>query len=116
LRGEERWDYAAQILEDLGIPVERGDGELAGLLEVVGGHPLAMQVALLQLGTQSVDELKGSLQRNYAQGLKGESEAQKRLWATLEVGCGALPQEEQVVLVPLAVHGKTGKRGDKSYI
>jgi hypothetical protein len=62
LRGEEVWDYAAQILDDLGFPVDRSDPELAGLLQSLGSHPLAMQAILRQMEDRTAGQVRGLLE------------------------------------------------------
>jgi hypothetical protein len=55
LHGEERWQYAAEVLADLGLEVNRDDHDLARLLDQLGGHAMSMQVVLpLQVSGERV--------------------------------------------------------------
>jgi hypothetical protein len=56
------WDYAAQILDDLGFPADRSDPELAGLLQSLGSHPLAMQAILRQMEDRTAGQVRGLLE------------------------------------------------------
>ena len=49
LQGEERWNYCEVILRDLGLTIDRKDADLVTLMDLLGGHPLAMRVILPRL-------------------------------------------------------------------
>ncbi|MGB0069175.1 MAG: CHAT domain-containing protein, partial [Isosphaeraceae bacterium] len=64
LQGEERWDYCEVILRDLGLTIDRKDADLVTLMDLLGGHPLAMRVILPRLAKQKAAALIQALQSN----------------------------------------------------
>ena len=64
LQGEERWDYCEVILRDLGLTIDRQDADLVTLMDLLGGHPLAMRVILPWLAKQKAAALIQALQSN----------------------------------------------------
>jgi tetratricopeptide (TPR) repeat protein len=117
LRGEEVWEFAAEVLDDLGITVERSDAGLGKLLQHLDGHPLAMQVVLAQLDKHSVKHVSGDLERNIAalrarhtdegsgHEITGQSGVEgQRLLGTLELGVQSLPESLRGFLIPLSLH------------
>ncbi|MEM7147824.1 MAG: tetratricopeptide repeat protein [Verrucomicrobiota bacterium] len=107
LRGDEVWDYAAEVLDDLGIKVDRADEKLGEMLGLVGGHPLLLRVVLLELGQKPVAEVHKQLESDLAGVLKaGDPEEHERLLKTLDLVRGSLSEERQRYLVPLSLHEK----------
>jgi hypothetical protein len=106
LHGEERWDYCEVILRDLGLTIDREDAELVKLMELLGGHPLAMRVILPRLADVKAAELIKALQSNLmALGPSASGDpAQDKLFATLRFAEQSLPEELRPLLVPLALH------------
>jgi tetratricopeptide (TPR) repeat protein len=105
LDGEERWEYAAAILDDLGRSAKRGDMHFAGLMNLLNGHPLAMRVILPRLETTTSAELTQALQTNFrAMQSKTPDENEARLFAMLQLATQALPAERQPLLFPLSLH------------
>jgi tetratricopeptide (TPR) repeat protein len=106
LRHEEMWELAAQILDDLGLTPDRDDAAFAELLTWLGGHPIAMQVVLLQLKNHKVSDVRAAVEKNFA-GLSGiDDETQRRLFASLGFLRDSLPQQLHPLLLPLGLHEK----------
>jgi tetratricopeptide (TPR) repeat protein len=104
LQGEERWDYCEVILRDLGLSIDRQDADLVTLMELLGGHPLAMRVMLPRLEKLKASDLIQTLQSNVtALGPSGDP-AQDKLFATLRFAEQSLPDELRPLLTPLALH------------
>jgi hypothetical protein len=104
LQGEERWDYCEVILRDLGLTIDRQDADLVTLMDLLGGHPLAMRVILPRLAKQKAAALIQALQSNLtALGPSGDP-AQNKLFATLHFAEQSLPDDVRPLLVPLALH------------
>ena len=104
LQGEERWDYCEVILRDLGLTIDRKDADLVTLMDLLGGHPLAMRVILPRLAKQKAAALIQALQSNLtALGPSGDP-AQDKLFATLHFAEQSLPDDLRPLLVPLALH------------
>ena len=104
LQGEERWDYCEVILRDLGLTIDRKDADLVTLMDLLGGHPLAMRVILPRLAKQKAAALIQALQSNLtALGPSGDP-AQDKLFATLRFAEQSLPDDLRPLLVPLALH------------
>lgn len=61
LQGEERWEYCERILGDLGISIDREDANLVRLMDLLGGHPLAMRVVLPKLEKLTASNVVGAL-------------------------------------------------------
>ena len=104
LQGEERWDYCEVILRDLGLTIDRKDADLVTLMDLLGGHPLAMRVILPRLAKQKAAALIQALQSNLtALGPSGDP-AQDKLFATLRFAEQSLPDDLRPLLMPLALH------------
>ena len=104
LQGEERWDYCEVILRDLGLTIDRKDADLVTLMDLLGGHPLAMRVILPRLARLKAAALIQALQSNLtALGPSGDP-AQDKLFATLRFAEQSLPDDLRPLLVPLALH------------
>jgi tetratricopeptide (TPR) repeat protein len=105
LDGEERWDFAAAILDDLGKTAKQADKSFAELMKLLNGHPLAMRVILPRLETKTSAELTQALHTNFA-ALKGKTpdEDEARLFATLQFSTEALTAEWQPLLFALSLH------------
>jgi tetratricopeptide (TPR) repeat protein len=84
--------------------VDRCEKELAELMNLLGGHPLAMRVLLPFLERQSAAEVRRAVVGNLA-GLKADGdEAHRQLYAMLRFVEQGLPEELRALLVPLAMH------------
>src|SRR5271157_4735143 len=104
LQGEERWDYCEVILRDLGLTIDRKDADLVTLMDLLGGHPLAMRVILPRLAKLKAAALIQVLQSNLtALGPSGDP-AQDKLFATLRFAEQSLPDDLRPLLMPLALH------------
>ena len=104
LQGEERWDYCAVILRDLGRTIDRKDPNLVKLMDLLGGHPLAMRVMLPRLANQRAAELIQALQTNLTTlGTSGDP-ALDKLFATLKFVEQSLPDNLRPLLIPLALY------------
>ncbi|MBN9121049.1 MAG: CHAT domain-containing protein [Planctomycetes bacterium] len=105
LDGEERWEYANAIVKDLGLTVDRTQSEVAKLLDLLRGHPLAMRVLLTRLEKESAAQLTARLEANFVAARSGAAdESETRLFATLRFATDALPAAWQPLLVPLSLH------------
>ncbi|HRD68440.1 MAG TPA: AAA family ATPase, partial [Candidatus Competibacter sp.] len=103
LRGEERWEYCATILRDLGLEADQKDAGLKNLMDVLDGHPLAMRALLPRLRDVGAgvlaEQLKGRIR------VESHSDPlQARLFAALEFVEDALPVELKPLLLPLGLH------------
>jgi tetratricopeptide (TPR) repeat protein len=108
LQGEEVWEFAAEVLDDLGIAVDRKDADLGKLLQGLDGHPLAMQVVLSQLSKRSAKQLSEDVARNFAaieacHASTGLSPGE-RLFGSLDVGIRSLSERHRPLLLPLSLH------------
>ena len=104
LDGEERWEYCAAVLRDLGKTIDWSDKDLVELMTLLGGHPLAMRVILPRLEKMSAAQVLAALQSNLDAFDLGDDEQQTKLFATLRFVEQSLPEELQELLVPLAMH------------
>ena len=104
LDGEERWEYCAAVLHDLGKTIDRSDKDLVELMELLGGHPLAMRVILPRLEKMSAAQVVAALRSNLEAFDLGDDDQQTKLFATLRFVEQSLPDELQELLVPLAMH------------
>ncbi|MEI2741524.1 MAG: tetratricopeptide repeat protein [Candidatus Competibacter sp.] len=102
LQGEERWEYCAIILRDLGMDADQQDDGLKKLMDELGGHPLAMRALLPRLRDVEAkvlaEQLKGRIP------LDSGDDSQARLFAALEFVEDALPKELKPLLFPLGLH------------
>ena len=103
LQGEERWEYCATILRDLGLEADQQDDGLKNLMDLLDGHPLAMRALLPHLrdvGAQTLaEQLKGRIPTE-----PGNDPLQTRLFAALEFVEDALPNQLKPLLFPLGLH------------
>jgi tetratricopeptide (TPR) repeat protein len=105
LQGDERWEYCERILSDLGISIDREDENLVKVMDLLGGHPLAMRVILPKLETLTATEVVTALKTNLeALNISGGDEAQAKLYATLQFAPKSLPDPLRSLLTPLAMH------------
>ena len=104
LDGEERWEYCTVVLRDLGKKINRHDEDLAGLMNLLGGHPLAMRVILPRLEEQTAGQVAAGLKSNLAGLADGGDEAERKLYATLQFVENSLPEELRELLLPLGMH------------
>ena len=85
--------WSSTFIDDLGLKVDRRDAALADLLEWLGGHPLAMQAVLLQLGKHTLPELRSALEQNVAEHSGLDDEIQRRLYSSLSILRRSLPED-----------------------
>ena len=104
LQGEERWDYCEVILRDLGLTIDRKDADLVTLMDLLGGHPLAMRVILPRLARLKASALIQTLQSNLSSLSPSGDPAQDKLFATLRFVEQSLPDDLRPLLVPLSLH------------
>ncbi len=104
LDGEERWEYCNAVLRDLGQTINRKDSDLVELMNLLGGHPLAMRAVLPRLEKMSAGQVLAALRSNLA-GLKlGADDDETRLNATLSFVEQSLPQELRPLLTLVGMH------------
>ena len=106
LAGEERWEFCEAVLRAQGRRVDRSDPDLGKLLQLLGGHPLAMRVLLPRLEGQSAAGLRRELEEKLAApgAGGGDDPEEQRLFATLRFALEVLPAELRPLLVPLSLH------------
>ena len=102
LQGEERWEFCATILRDLGLEADQQDDGLNNLMDVLGGHPLAMRALLPRLREVSAKALAEQLKGRIP--LESGDDSQTRLFAALEFVEDAVPSELKPLLFPLSLH------------
>jgi tetratricopeptide (TPR) repeat protein len=101
---EERWEYCEAILRDLGITIDRDDEKLIELMNLLGGHPLAMRAILPRLEKLSAGQVAEALRSNLANLRMDGDENLAKLYATLGFVEQSLPTELQPLLIPVAMH------------
>jgi tetratricopeptide (TPR) repeat protein len=104
LGGEERWEYCDAILLELGLKVDRNDPALSGLMDQLGGHPLAMRVVLPKLEKMPAATIAAGLRTNLAELGLSEQEEQGRLFATLRFVEQGLAEELRPLLELAGLH------------
>jgi tetratricopeptide (TPR) repeat protein len=104
LQGEEQWDYCEVILRDLGLTIDRKDADLVTLMDLLGGHPLAMRVILPRLEKLRASVLIQTLQSNLSTLSPSGDPAQDKLFATLRFAEQSLPEDLRPLLGPLSLH------------
>ena len=101
---EERWEYCNAILRDLGMNVNRNDKDLVELMNLLGGHPLAMRAILPRLEKMSAAQVLAALRSNLSSLKLDGDEDQAKLYATLAFVQQSLPEELRPLLLPLGMH------------
>ena len=104
LEGEDRWEYCRTILSKLGLPADRTDQQLAELLDLTDGHPLAMRIMLPELENHSAGELCRALETNLTSIEEKASACEEKLLATLQYAVQLVPESARPLLAPLALH------------
>jgi len=99
LEGEERWEYCQAILDSLGLSIERSDPDLAGLMNFLKGHPLAMRVILPKLEKMRAGQVIEALRSN----MEALGAGAEPLYATLRLAVESLSGELKALLIPLAL-------------
>ncbi|MHB9107035.1 MAG: tetratricopeptide repeat protein [Armatimonadota bacterium] len=103
LDGEERWEYCAAILGDLGLQARQDDPDLVELMEQLRGHPLAMRAVYSRLDQMTPRQALDALRTNLAAFLSEDAEV-ACLYATLRFTIDALPHADRALLIPLTLH------------
>jgi tetratricopeptide (TPR) repeat protein len=101
---EERWEYCNAILRDLGQSINREDQELAELMNLLGGHPLAMRSVLPQLEKLSASQVLAALRSNLGSLKLEGDEGQRKLYATLAFVERSLPDELRPLMTLVGMH------------
>jgi len=104
LQSEERWQYCESILRNLGLNVDREDPALSKLINMLGGHPLAMRVVVSKLENASAEKLIAALHSNIAELKLNEQEDEGKLFGTLRFVEQDLPEELCPLLELVALH------------
>ncbi len=104
LEGDERWDYCEVVLRDQGLKVDRTDSDMIELMDLLGGHTLAMRAIIPKLAERSAGQLAAALRSNLADLSLDEDEVSAKLAATLRFVEDSLPEEQRPLLIPLALH------------
>ncbi|HYH67615.1 MAG TPA: CHAT domain-containing protein [Urbifossiella sp.] len=107
LDGEDRWAFANAVLTDLGMKQDprKPNTDMKALVELLGGHPLAMRAILPKLATRTAAQLELAIQKDLV-GLVagGADESEAALTATLRFTTGELPADWKPVLFLLGQH------------
>jgi hypothetical protein len=103
LHGEERWAFCTTILKDLGLGAKQDDQDLADLMALLDGHPLAMRALLPGLAEHSAKRLTDIVKGHLAD-FPAEDPAQQKLFATLRFVEETLPERLRPLLVPIGLH------------
>jgi tetratricopeptide (TPR) repeat protein len=105
LDGEERWEYCEFLLNERGLKVDRSNPELLRLMNLLGGHPLTMQIVLSQLGDQTPIHLVEALRTNFTSlRLDSVGEEETQLLSALHLLDQAVPDALRPLLIPLSLH------------
>lgn len=104
LQGEERWEYCQTILADLGLRVDQKDKDLGELMNLLGGHPLAMRAMLPRLERMTAAQVSHALRQNLAELGASADPEQDRLMATLQFVEQSLSETLRPLLFPLSLH------------
>ncbi|WP_114211164.1 CHAT domain-containing protein [Acidisarcina polymorpha] len=104
LDGEERWEYCDAILRDLGLTIDREDAKLVELMDLLGGHPLAMRAVLPKLEHLEATEVTSALRSNIASLKAIQDPDFAAILATLQFVDQSLPLELRPLLVILGMH------------
>ena len=105
LQGEELWEFAAQVLDDLDLSIDRKDENLRTLLIELGGHPVLIRAVLPELRTQSAANLRQHWQANLPRFLAQVTDpAHARLLASLDLAAASFTKAERPDLIPLGLH------------
>lgn len=102
--GEERWEYCDAILRDLGLNIDRKDAGLVGLMDLLGGHPLAMRAVLPRLEQMGAALVTAALHSNLGALKPGDNPAFAAILATLQFVKQSLPLELRPLLILLGMH------------
>ncbi len=104
LDGEERWEYCEIILRELGLKVDRDEPALAGLMDQLAGHPLAMRVVLPKVAEIGAAKVSEALRTNIAELGLSEHEEEGRLFGTLRFVEQGLSEELRPLLGLVGLH------------
>lgn len=104
LDGEERWEYCNAILHDFGKPINQNDKDLVELMNLLGGHPLAMRAILPRLEKMTAAQVLSALRSNLTD-LKIEGDPdQNKLYATLQFVTQSVPEQLKPLLILVGLH------------
>jgi tetratricopeptide (TPR) repeat protein len=106
LQGEDCWTFCNALVKELGLTIDRNKEAYRGIIEKLGGHPLALQAAFSGLSERSPQAILESLERSFdgAEGDNSEDESTKRIFAALTVLTESFPAEFGEVLQLIGLH------------
>jgi tetratricopeptide (TPR) repeat protein len=100
---EERSEYCDTILRDLSKSIDR-DAGLVKLMDLLGGHPLAMRVILPRLEKLSAGQVLAALHSNLSGLQRDGDQEQAKLYAALAFVEQSLPEDLSPLLTFLGMH------------
>jgi tetratricopeptide (TPR) repeat protein len=106
LAGEELWELVNAVQDHLGLKIDRKDEDIQKLMDLLGGHPLAMRVTLPLLEDHTPGQLMEAI--NQGRNIYGRDadEATAKFYSTMEMAVQTLPKDLQPLLIPLGLHEK----------
>ena len=102
LTKEDSWRYCNSVVRELELSVDRNDPIYVKLIEMLGGHPLAMRAVLLRLPERDAHRLKKDLESEFA-GAEAD-ESTRRIDAVLNLLADNFPAEFTVPLQYVGLH------------
>jgi tetratricopeptide (TPR) repeat protein len=105
LHGEDRWDYAAEVMDTLGLNANRKDADLLDLLNDLEGHPILIQAVLARLTERTASELKDEWRSHLLKRTSAKEDPEHaRFWASLELASGRFLETDFVYLNLIGLH------------
>jgi tetratricopeptide (TPR) repeat protein/GTPase SAR1 family protein len=101
LQGDEVWEYCQEVVEDLGLRIERRDEIYRQLIEKLDGNPLAIRAILLRLNKVSAEKLFQELNQEF-HGIEGD-EATERIEAAFRVFRHGIAEKYAPVIQAIAL-------------
>jgi tetratricopeptide (TPR) repeat protein len=102
LSGEEAWEYCDKIIKNLGIRINRKSKEFSELMDMLGGHPLAMRIVLPRIEKLGVAGAKHALEEN----IKYLGPSAEALYSTIKLIMDQIDNKYTSLLILCGFHDK----------
>ncbi|QTR48924.1 tetratricopeptide repeat protein [Candidatus Thiothrix anitrata] len=104
LQGEELWEYCNAVVRDLGLKIDRKNQDYLGLIQELGGSPLAIRIILLRLHSLKPADLLKELKQKFID--FGDDRSESRLFAAFNFFSEYFSGDFELIFKFICLHEK----------